>query len=1223
MRKVTPFLFFSSFSLILLFVFGLFSQPTVTEAAVIVDDVPITEAFVSVIDEGKETAVQADTSFPILPVAVDLADVPTVADKVDTMTARQLSNETIEEQTQILLSQPESAFRQDKASPLLPNPNIQDITAAPAIAPTPSVAFDSLDITECCGTPTIFITPPDPHMAAGPNHLIASVNRAFEIYDKSGTTLVAPTTLPDFFAPLGGNCSTGGSNPNIIFDEEADRWIITDSAGLTCIGVSQTADPTGSYWLYEVSGTPVFGTHTGVGDSYIVIGSSTGVTALDKSVMYAGGALTPVFASLGGDLNPQPLHLHGYNQGTWPSYGNIHYFVTDPDDGCNISIWQWDIPSAPVVLSTIDLCTATNVPASPPVDFPQQGGLDIQAFHWRVRGFEYRNGSGWVANSMSCDLGSGTVDCVRWQEIDLTMNPPVLAQAGVFASADEFRTFPDLAVNACDDMAVGYTKSNSMMFPSIWYTGRQSSDPPGTLQAEAELKAGETTYSQVGSLRLWGYYTSMAIDPDGLTFWYMGEYAKSGLVAPSNWGTYIGAFSYECNQLDFTLNATPNSLDICLPNDAVYNIAVGSQGGFNGVVDLEAMNVPTGYMPTFSMDNQPAPYTSTLTIGNTGAAPAGNYNIDVVGMGLTSTHTTTVQLNLVDGLPISPTLVLPTDGANDVGLMPTFEWTAVADASSYYLEIATDPTFNNLVYTATIAAPTTMHTLGSNLDGDTLYYWRVTSSNICGAGIPSSVFTFSTLFIFCSNPNLPINDGPHTDDLIITTTGLLADEDVSLDITHSWVGDLIVKLEHLDTGTTLTLVDQPGFPNIDPTYGCNDNDLADFILDDESANGPHDDACPNTEATPAYPAGSDWDPLEAGLSVFDGEDLSGTWRLSITDVFPTADDGILNQWCIIPTVMALAPAIAVNPDSLSSEQFPNTQVTQTLSINNTGNSDLEWDIFEDGTVATACDSVDPINWVAVLPTSGTIPATLAENVTVTFDATGYDAGVYTGILCINSNDAANPLISVPLTMTILLNQVPVVNSDVYTTTKDMVMSVAVPGVLGNDSDGDSDELTAVLDTSPNNGTLSLGGDGSFTYTPTLGFEGSDSFTYYATDGIDISSVATVTIMVLNTAPVAVSDIYSTTEDVPLVVAAPGVLANDSDGDGDGLTAVLDTNVTSGALSFNMDGSFIYTPTMGFTGTDNFTYHINDGSDDSNGVAVTITVMALPHVEIYLPLIMSP
>jgi hypothetical protein len=96
----------------------------------------------------------------------------------------------------------------------------------------------------------------------------------------------------------------------------------------------------------------------------------------------------------------------------------------------------------------------------------------------------------------------------------------------------------------------------------------------------------------------------------------------------------------------------------------------------------------------------------------------------------------------------------------------------------------------------------------------------------------------------------------------------------------------------------------------------------------------------------------------------------------------------------------------------------------------------------------------------------------------------------------------------------------------------------------------------------------------------------------------------------NTPPVAVADAYSTNEGVPLVVAAPGVLGNDTDADLDALTAVLNVGPANGTLALDPNGSFTYAPNPGFSGADSFTYHANDGAADSNVVTVSIDVIDL-------------
>src|SRR6185312_12399079 len=90
--------------------------------------------------------------------------------------------------------------------------------------------------------------------------------------------------------------------------------------------------------------------------------------------------------------------------------------------------------------------------------------------------------------------------------------------------------------------------------------------------------------------------------------------------------------------------------------------------------------------------------------------------------------------------------------------------------------------------------------------------------------------------------------------------------------------------------------------------------------------------------------------------------------------------------------------------------------------------------------------------------------------------------------------------------------------------------------------------------------------------------------------------------------IVADDAYTTPEDTTLTVSAPGVLANDTDVDGDPLTAILVDSPAHGTLSLNSDGSFSYTPALNYNGPDSFTYKANDGQADSpTNATVSITV----------------
>ncbi|MEN6546729.1 MAG: Ig-like domain-containing protein, partial [Armatimonadia bacterium] len=109
-------------------------------------------------------------------------------------------------------------------------------------------------------------------------------------------------------------------------------------------------------------------------------------------------------------------------------------------------------------------------------------------------------------------------------------------------------------------------------------------------------------------------------------------------------------------------------------------------------------------------------------------------------------------------------------------------------------------------------------------------------------------------------------------------------------------------------------------------------------------------------------------------------------------------------------------------------------------------------------------------------------------------------------------------VSAPVLVTINVNGEPAASEDSYNASKNVQLTVDAPGVLGNDTDPNSDNLTAVKVTDPAHGSLTLNSDGSFAYTPTTDYVGDDTFTYKANDGALDSNVATVTIHVANDAP---------------------------------------------------------------------------------------------------------
>ena len=186
-----------------------------------------------------------------------------------------------------------------------------------------------------------------------------------------------------------------------------------------------------------------------------------------------------------------------------------------------------------------------------------------------------------------------------------------------------------------------------------------------------------------------------------------------------------------------------------------------------------------------------------------------------------------------------------------------------------------------------------------------------------------------------------------------------------------------------------------------------------------------------------------------------------------------------------------------------------------------------------------------------------------------------------------------------VTISVVANVAPVASNDAFTVAEDSILTVsAAQGVLVNDTDADGDMLVSQVVSLPANGTLVLNISGAFTYTPNANFNGTDSFTYLASDGLlDSTAEATVTLTVTAVAdtPIAARDEYHTTPNQTLTVsAADGLLRNDTDGDGDSLTASFVAGGANGGVVVDSDGSFTYVPSADFTGNDSFIYEVTDG-----------------------------
>jgi Immune inhibitor A-like, MAM domain len=638
---------------------------------------------------------------------------------------------------------------------------------------TPILDFDGQGFTG--------VNPPDTVGDVGPNYYIQMINAAagaiFTIYDKSDGSVVAG---PILLSSLGaGVCASGFGDPVVLYDQLADRWLMSEFAGSgnnLCVYISQTPDPTGSWFNYQFT-TPTFPDYPKYAvwpDAYYLSTNESSPTAyaLDRTSMLAGLPATfqrftaPSLSGFGFQaLTPSDL-----DGAMPPPAGAPNYFMRHRDTEVHgpaglptediLEMWEFHVDWLSPANSTFtgpfnisvaefdsDLCGLTSFSCIPQPATSTRLDPLREVIMWRL---QYRNTGSYqtLVGNLVTDVDGNDHAGVRWFELrrvgaSVSEAPPghggswSLFQEGTYAPDQENRWMGTIAMDTVGNIAVGYNVSSSSVFPSLRYTGRLAADPAGTMpQGESSLVAGTASNAS----NRYGDYSAMSVDPvDDCTFWFTGEYN-----ATSTWSTRIGSFKFDDCSLgpNFTLLVTPTSQGICAPADADYTVDLDSLLGFSESVTLSVSGEPAGTTAGFDVNPVTPPGSSTLTIGDIGAATPGSYSLEVTGTAASATHMATAGLDLFDAAPGTATLLTPADGAINQPTRPTFTWTPVAQARTYSIEIATDAGFTNIVDSAS-GLTTESYTAGVDLATNTTHYWHVMAENACGSGTFSSTFSFT------------------------------------------------------------------------------------------------------------------------------------------------------------------------------------------------------------------------------------------------------------------------------------------------------------------------------------------------------------------------------------------------------------------------------------------------------------------------------------------------
>jgi len=297
----------------------------------------------------------------------------------------------------------------------------------------------------------------------------------------------------------------------------------------------------------------------------------------------------------------------------------------------------------------------------------------------------------------------------------------------------------------------------------------------------------------------------------------------------------------------------------------------------------------------------------------------------------------------------------------------------------------------------------------------------------------------------------------------------------------------------------------------------------------------------------------------------------------------TISDG--NGGSAIATVSVSVTAVNDSPTAVNDSASTAEDTATTVSV-------LANDSDPEGDSLAVTAVTQPIHGSATY-TSSTVTYTPAA------DYSGPDSFAYT----ISDGNGGTATAAVSVTVS-SVNDPPAAANDSASTAEDTATTVSV---LANDSDPDGDSLAITAVTQPVHGSAAFTPSG-VTYTPAADYNGPDSFTYTISDGNGGTATATVSVTVstVNDPPVAGNDSASTAEDTATTV---GVLANDSDPDGDSLTVIAVTQPAHGSAAFTPSGA-TYTPTANYNGPDSFAYTISDGNGGTATATVSVTVTAV-------------
>jgi hypothetical protein len=539
------------------------------------------------------------------------------------------------------------------------------------------------------------VCPPDTDGDVGPDHYFAVVNLKYAIYSKTGGLMLGPSNNSSVWSGMPNNSNDGDAI--VLYDQQADRWLFTqfslpnypNGPYYMMIAVSQTPDPTGSWYRYQFSFThmpdyPKFGVW---GDGYYLsvnrfVGGGSfqgvGAVAFERSKMLTGDASAEMILFTLPASNAAYCMLPADCDSEFPPAGTPNYFAYLNDSPDKIVIYKFTTDWTNTANSTFNMGEGIPVASFNGIisggGIPQKGtSVKVDPLAGRLMNrLVYRQFSDhWsmVANA-TVNVGSNVAG-IRWWEFRKTVPTQAWSnyQEGTYSPDGNCRWMGSIALDGDNNIAIGYSISSSTMYPSIRYTGRLNCDPLGemTLEESGIMNGGGSqTNTWSGTPSRWGDYSRMTADPSSPnTFWYTQEYYQT--TSSANWRTRIASFSFG-NLVGLTAAATPE--EIC--------------SGESSQLDANACGGSGTY--TYAWTSDPPGFTSSLQNPLATPTVSTRYFVDVNDGTITKTDSVDVTVNQPptafagnDTVYCSWMTSFPIQGSGT--FMGTTEWTTGGDGT--------------------------------------------------------------------------------------------------------------------------------------------------------------------------------------------------------------------------------------------------------------------------------------------------------------------------------------------------------------------------------------------------------------------------------------------------------------------------------------------------------------------------------------------------------------